>query len=504
MLSIDFTIHSFSAPFEDAYERSKQSDFLRVLIKQCLMLYKASRQHTAQLAATDTGPGDSACMLAARALIRLGSIATDESCIIQAACLLALLIDSSRHNFGARLMFINVASHLGLPTLALKHYSELGVKEILSESCCPMAFCRVSSTLPFAGKSMERQEMMKKSLLFYGNALQQVPHHQKTALDNENYVPCIELEHFSDRIQNSMTRRMLIFERRRIARLCGQSADENGLKFDSHPPTKVKYDPKASEEVPWMKTMQDKILLLEPPPMSELYVNYSETIDWLLDFKNQMLPPNECATSWIENVATRIETFQNGQLTSQEYRSLKLLRIILRIRDIAALSNKVDVEFLIREIKDLRLQLIDMRDALLNEMHRTTPHWKILHYLTCSYEMLSATSKLAIHLTTRTESLKHSELNRELEETRRFCCAESLCYKAKGEEVLARLKSLTTNDGLFRLVFGSDGDEESQHEQVREAVSGAFSETDTKRIVGEFAKAGVEALDLLLKGLKPL
>lgn len=173
--------------------------------------------------------GDDACILAVRALIVLWELHSDIKHVVQAACLSTFLLEDSEHNADATLRLINLLGYLGLLPLALQAYDKLDVKSLLIESCAPMLFNRIATMLPFSLDSRDHYKLMTGHLKFYGDSLAQIPRHQVTALDKENYVQAKHFDEFATTIQNSLTRRMLLRERRSITRLRRVVCDEDAM-----------------------------------------------------------------------------------------------------------------------------------------------------------------------------------------------------------------------------------------------------------------------------------
>lgn len=490
-----------------------RSEYLEKLINQSLELYQLSYHHITRSAPTDTGPGDSACILAARALVQLKYINDNDNdvYIFQAACILTHLLEHSPYNFDARLMLINLLSYLGLPTIAVKQYKELRVKEILIESCCPLAISRISSLLPFPSTAVDPEELMRESLRFYGNALQQISKHQATALDNENYTPCIELDSFLDRIKNSPTRRMLIWERRRIARLRGVALNEDDWQIEKHPSLNFQ---NGEDEIgnSWMKTMQDKILLNEPPPMSAEYIGNLEAVHRSLESTSNASALNPPDSNTMKALKISYDRKDTAYLTRSERTSTDIAISIARIQNSSSTPSQTNIETLLQELQTLQMKLSSHLSYALGPISphkRKTTHWQILHDLTISFEVLSASHKLTTQLYVRMKSLQNSKLANKVGSLQHFCQEEVKNCVDAATKVLAQVKESTNGEGLFKTVFGTHkgGTEEEEGRKqwkVGEIVSNSVGEVNAKRIMREFADAGIEALELLLGGLKRL
>lgn len=165
-------------------------------------------------------PGDQACLVAVDALLILGELTAKVSAsTIQALCLLDFVLADNKHNFLARTQFTGLSQTLGLYTLACQAYQALDVKEVLHETMCPLLFLRIGSMHAPALKGFNSYDAMTKALEFYSKSLDKIPDYQSLALDHANYSQVIHMHQFREQLYLSPTRLMLLFERKRLARL---------------------------------------------------------------------------------------------------------------------------------------------------------------------------------------------------------------------------------------------------------------------------------------------
>lgn len=258
----------------DGFDRIVVID-LDAFICTCLRLYHLSRSHTAELPHTDTDPGDEACILAVLALEKLYLLEHERQAhLIRAICVLEFLLSKSPFNSKARLMLVNLQRHLGLHSLAFSGYRGLKVKGILSESISPILFTRLATTHPSGHGEVEPCKQIAKILEFYEDALSQTPQYQEMALQAGNYSQIISFHDLAAKLRNSLTRRMLIFERRRMARLLRLPYQEAW----NAPSRKLSNQFLQSKENPLFRTS-----IAEIPPLSESYINWLEYTDIILD-----------------------------------------------------------------------------------------------------------------------------------------------------------------------------------------------------------------------------
>jgi len=165
-------------------------------------------------------PGDQACLVAVDALLVLGELQAKVSAsTLQALCLLDFVLADNKYNFLARTQVTGLSQTLGLYTLASPAYQALDVKEVLHETMCPLLFLRIGSMHAPALKGFNSYDAMTKALEFYSKSLDKIPDYQSLALDHANYSQVIHMHQFREQLYLSPTRLMLLFERKRLARL---------------------------------------------------------------------------------------------------------------------------------------------------------------------------------------------------------------------------------------------------------------------------------------------
>lgn len=204
----------------------------REFIGTCLRAYKCSQTRDMKSSKTETEPGLGFLLLAVKALCALYSLSADweQGANLKAACLLKFVLEGPKgDNSQSKFMFMNLCIRLGLYSQAFQTYATTKVKEILVEPCAALAFNRIAFLYPFGSDAFRPHDQVDKALKFYVDALDQVPIHQKTALEADNYDLLVDFDHFTSRLQNSPIRRMLITERMRIERITGAEASDDIL-----------------------------------------------------------------------------------------------------------------------------------------------------------------------------------------------------------------------------------------------------------------------------------
>ena len=522
-LAIDFELADERHENLENTSKSNSRRYRESFVRRCLRLYSMARKHTIDLAPTDTSPEDEACVLAAKTLIKMSQDHGERSHLLQAASLLSMLLEDSKHNFNARLLLISLLYNLGLPTLALQHYSHLGVKEILFESCSPMIFTRLSSLLPFTGSKQDSMEMMRKGLKFYANALQQIPRHQLTSLKHENYTQCVKLDTFSHTMQVSLTRQLLMWERRRIALMRATPCDEENLALRECPPTPSQDDSKHLEQERTI-FLRGKSLLQQPPPLSSAYVKMLECFYRLEE------SPSTLIAKLSEDIDSLQSSLSSGdcELTSTEVSMLGMAKRITHMHVLLDNKQYDELESVVADPKALFLKIHGPMES--SYASGVVPDWKYLHRLSSSLEMLRIVKHSADRLTQHLKSAKIPSLQAALKDLPRRIQKELTTLKTNATATLTGLKRGSQDDYLFRVTFesygtmdedasaaqkkpsngenpgsiGEHGDVEYHETQakIRNTVLQSFGEQRAKVTLKSFANAGVEALELLIANLK--
>ena len=151
--------------------------------------------------------------------------------LLRRACMLARLSRPGKENSDAKLIQLSHCFCSGQLSHAFETFNELGVKEILTDSLSPLLFTGLSLRHPFPSVSFSPYSQIGKFLKFYSDSLSNIPRYQKIALDWGNYTQALEFDKFSSRLQNSLTRQLLRYERRSISRLTLLCNDEDDYKF---------------------------------------------------------------------------------------------------------------------------------------------------------------------------------------------------------------------------------------------------------------------------------
>ena len=174
--------------------------------------------------------------LAVAALIRLHDLSPDHPYLLIAACLLES--QAKTNIYQAKVLLVYIYHTLGLFSKAMHHYENIKVKEIQNESFCHSLMTRISishpySTPPRTSTFGDPTDRIKRILTIYENTDNRLADVQADTSNNGRSDMLFELEDLRKTLAHSFTERILILERRRIARLT--DAASRGKEDRLHP-----------------------------------------------------------------------------------------------------------------------------------------------------------------------------------------------------------------------------------------------------------------------------
>jgi len=101
-----------------------------------------------KLPVSERRPGDDAAILAVMALLHLHRHG-EFNALLRAVAVLEFLLSYSKHNYDALLMLVRLYLFLGTPSLAVKAYSVLSIKNIQYATLSWILLTRISTTHPY-------------------------------------------------------------------------------------------------------------------------------------------------------------------------------------------------------------------------------------------------------------------------------------------------------------------------------------------------------------------
>lgn len=193
----------------------------------CLKLYKVATQVDNDAAC------DIAC-IAAPSLFHLfwGSMDGDlmNPYTLQAAMLLRHILndENGRNSRQIALISTRVHSMLGLGTIAFEHYGYAKIKEMLHDTCAWILLSRISQTHPFevkGPKGFSADDELAKVIANMQKMEDRVEDFLFKDLQDFGYDTAFDLINLRNRVKSSLTKHECSIERRRIARLKGQTVN---------------------------------------------------------------------------------------------------------------------------------------------------------------------------------------------------------------------------------------------------------------------------------------
>ncbi|KAI5196967.1 hypothetical protein E4T38_08217 [Aureobasidium subglaciale] len=192
-----------------------KADVIKNFACECIRLMETSSQ--SKLLLSD------ACYLAVSALIRLYELESDITYLFQAAYLLETgPVTEDAHP--GKVLLVYLETELGLHSLAMKQYASLRVREIQQETMAHSLLTRISVNHPFAldqrgEASVDPYEIIDNALDMFFATDKKLAHSQSSLLKQGQCDLVFELQELRDTLEHSFTRRMLILEQCRMARL---------------------------------------------------------------------------------------------------------------------------------------------------------------------------------------------------------------------------------------------------------------------------------------------
>ncbi|EME80250.1 uncharacterized protein MYCFIDRAFT_78011 [Pseudocercospora fijiensis CIRAD86] len=167
------------------------------------------------------------CFLAVSGLVKLFADTSDEAYLLQAAYFTESLLRFNEHVHEARLILVYIYTRLGLGGNAMRLFDSLNIKEIQFDTVGHTLFTRLSSIHPFRTKLpsedwYEPHERTNKALQVYPRHEDKLADCECAILNHAQSGMIFELNQLRSELRHSWSRRMLLLEHRRTARLSGK------------------------------------------------------------------------------------------------------------------------------------------------------------------------------------------------------------------------------------------------------------------------------------------
>jgi hypothetical protein len=345
-------------------------------------------------------PGDEACLIAVEALLMLGrrkNLVVPST--LQALCLLEFVLADNKHNFLARTQLTGLLQTFSLYTQASQAYMALDVKEILHETMAPLLFLRIGSAHPPGLKAFNAYDASTKALDFYTKAVDKVPDYQTMAFDHENSEQVIQMNQFRDQLRLSPTRLMLLFERKRLARLVHNQMPITKATIDhAEVAHNLRKQYNGSAEVA-VRASPDR----HPgPPLSKQYNEWLIFVDLVYDLARQE-PLDLASLAEQARLAAPLSTLLHSSdlehLTESERTILKaaesMMTIVLHISGLSELSNVLESSTEVQTLETTFTALLNKFSDLLHDSPDLLPRWQLYHDSCLTLELCQTIDALA-------------------------------------------------------------------------------------------------------------
>ena len=131
---------------------------------ECLSLGKG-------LPSYDLQPADDLAILAAQALVSAWKLTGDDAPLYNAAALLEYAVGKSKMSYQIRLHLIQVYRLLGAPSLAVEHYRNIKVKQVMNDTLSHFILSRASTfSLSSIGDITFTTECLESSRIYMSNS----------------------------------------------------------------------------------------------------------------------------------------------------------------------------------------------------------------------------------------------------------------------------------------------------------------------------------------------
>jgi N-terminal acetyltransferase B complex non-catalytic subunit len=193
---------------------------------------------------TENGHLPTIAILSVTTLVKLHSILSagdstlfsEQRYLIQATCLLEKLGTLLPEDRQIYLLKLRVYSLLGVPKLALSEYQKLDVKDILNDTLSHEVYTRISGYQPFYLGSSGSEDrgndpfhFLCETLDFYDQWEQDLTGFLLQVRDLQVHGTFLDVVDMMDKRRGSFTWRLLLLEKRRMARMRDQERDLGDL-----------------------------------------------------------------------------------------------------------------------------------------------------------------------------------------------------------------------------------------------------------------------------------
>lgn len=167
------------------------------------------------------------CFLAVSGLVKLYSDTDNQDYLLHAAFLAIRLLRYNEHVHEARLILVYLHMRLGLGSDAMRFFDSLSIKEIQYDTVGHALFTRLTTIHPFQTELVSKDwydphERSNKALQVYPRHQDKLADYECGVLNHAQAGMIFDLNKLRSDLQHSWSRRMILLEHRRCARLSGK------------------------------------------------------------------------------------------------------------------------------------------------------------------------------------------------------------------------------------------------------------------------------------------
>lgn len=213
-------------------ENTANVELLTAFVCNCLRLYQLAILWDFSLPSSDRLPGDDAAILAAMALLRMGTEQYPEikweKSLLRCIIILEAVLTKSKHNYDALLLLVRLYMYLGIGSLAIERYHQMSIKNLQSVTVSWILFGRLSTIHPYpvttSGVDMEKKTIdplkeMVNILRWHVQALKLDDQALLSMQTNNQWLSMLSCIKTKEAIGSGLTIPMLLGEACRVRRL---------------------------------------------------------------------------------------------------------------------------------------------------------------------------------------------------------------------------------------------------------------------------------------------
>ncbi|KAJ5747701.1 uncharacterized protein N7511_009397 [Penicillium nucicola] len=499
------------------------------IVRNCLDFYEGftllaktqNKKDNQEASAMESRPTDDFCLIASMALLRPNKTSgevSDKSLIRAAGILERLLVDSP-HNYEALLTLIRIYVLLGAGSLALKAFSKLSVKHVQYETVSHIIFTRFASIHPFSApayegaeyKEFDPQAAFVHALDFYRSANLTVSRSLMNGLREGSYVNSEETMELRNRLNDSINRRILALETRRMQRLRKgehlsfheEIAQSNlpvydqrsydafmNLEHHSQPTFETRLRAGPIPKSNWLASTRvtdqlfsvlKSIAMQKPNPIEETLPGIS---DLKLSETDNDLTPTEIDAGKINTELLKVANFMAG---SKAHTSDQIVKVLGQVE--AWLNDKI--QYLALQ-DDKVSPLIEITTIEFDGTH-AVPTWRYFHAIWSLVEILKALSNiidLDSKKSVKTVKLPADQLNR----VTALVCDVFEHVRSNTRALKRGLSESATLSTVVNLVMQGDADD-AYGKPLQDVLNRMMDSSALEVFCGELKESWEEALD---------